>query len=200
MIMPCMNRTSAGERGSSVALVEGGSVRVGSPGAPGCTKVGVARSACCAHTDSENKPARVLPAISLLRQAFITDRSLRLRLNCKDDVECSSIEGVYVITKRQQVHVGVRPAICAISFLLLPSVIVMTLRLNSLCSVDGRLEGDQILFLTLRLFLAPGHTLFRSIMPDLPLLLSKLPVIKFSEWTVAVALPFHNSLSPSIME
>jgi hypothetical protein len=35
MIMPCMNSTSACERGGSVALVEGGNVLLGFPGAPG---------------------------------------------------------------------------------------------------------------------------------------------------------------------
>ena len=70
-------RTSAGERGGSVALVDAGSVRVGWPGAPGCTTTGVAGSACCAQTGSENVPAMVLPAISQLRhvETFITDRS-----------------------------------------------------------------------------------------------------------------------------
>ncbi|MCM3903392.1 MAG: hypothetical protein ND866_16950 [Pyrinomonadaceae bacterium] len=75
-----MNRTSAGERGGSVALVDGGSVRVGWPGAPGCTTTGAAGSACCAQTGSENKPTRVLPAISpiLHAETFITDPSLHL--------------------------------------------------------------------------------------------------------------------------
>ena len=43
MIMFCMNRVSAGECGGNVARVEGGSVRVGWPGAPGWTTTGV----CC---------------------------------------------------------------------------------------------------------------------------------------------------------
>ena len=66
-----MNCTSAGERGGSVALVDGGSVRVGWPGAPGCTRVGGAGSACCAQTDTENKPARENAAISARRHAEI---------------------------------------------------------------------------------------------------------------------------------
>jgi len=41
MIMPCMNCTSAAELGGSVALVEGGNVLVGWPGAPGWTTIGV---------------------------------------------------------------------------------------------------------------------------------------------------------------
>src|SRR6266550_2691584 len=79
MIMPCMNRVSAVERGGSVALVDGGSVRVGWPGAPGWTTTGVAGSPVCAQTGSENNPASVLAAINPLRHAetFITDRSLR---------------------------------------------------------------------------------------------------------------------------
>jgi hypothetical protein len=40
MLIPCMNSTSFGERGGSVALVDGGSVRVGWPGEPGCTTTG----------------------------------------------------------------------------------------------------------------------------------------------------------------
>src|SRR6266446_3371528 len=106
MIIPCMNRTSADERGGSVALVDGGSVRVGWPGAPGCTTIGVAESVCCAQTGRVNNPARVLADISPLRHAFITDRSLRLHLKCKDDVEWSSIEG-HLITKRHPGHLGV---------------------------------------------------------------------------------------------
>src|SRR5712692_7916853 len=86
MIMPCMNSTSFAELGGSVALVDGGSVRVGWPGAPGCTTTGVPGSACCAQTGSENKPARVLAATSPLRHAAppITDWSLRWPLKGKD--------------------------------------------------------------------------------------------------------------------
>jgi len=36
-----MNATSAGERGGGVALVDGGSLLLGSPGAPGCTTTGL---------------------------------------------------------------------------------------------------------------------------------------------------------------
>jgi len=80
MIIPCMNSTSFGERGGSVALVDGGSVRVGWPGAPGCTTTGVAGSACCAKTGSENKPARVLAVINPPRKVVIpiSDRGLSL--------------------------------------------------------------------------------------------------------------------------
>lgn len=85
--MSCMNRTSAGERGGSVALVEGGSVRVGWPGAPGWTTTGVADSDCCAETMSENRPAIVLTTMRPLRKSLNTDHSVRLLLECKDDLE-----------------------------------------------------------------------------------------------------------------
>ena len=48
-----------------MARVEGGSVRVGWPGAPGWTTTGVAGSPCCAETDSDNKHARAPAAKSL---------------------------------------------------------------------------------------------------------------------------------------
>ena len=64
MIICCMNCTSAGEGGGSVALVEGGNVRVGWPGAPGWTTTGVS----CAETDSDIKIASVPAAMSLSRK------------------------------------------------------------------------------------------------------------------------------------
>src|ERR1700693_3967411 len=65
MIMPCMNSTSACDRGGNVALVEGGSVLLGFPGAPGCTTTGaVAESPCCACASIE-KHARALAASSM---------------------------------------------------------------------------------------------------------------------------------------
>src|SRR5258708_4288650 len=48
-IMPCMKSTFAGDRGGSVALVDGGSVLLGLPGAPCCTTTGFAGSVCPAH-------------------------------------------------------------------------------------------------------------------------------------------------------
>src|SRR5438046_8025305 len=114
MIIPCINSTSFGERGGSVALVDGGSVRVGWPGAPGCTTTGVAGSACCAQTGSENKPARVVAATSPLRHAAtpLTDRSLGLPLKCKDliGVEWSSTEG-FTLSQSTAKGTWVRPAI-----------------------------------------------------------------------------------------
>src|SRR6266853_2648851 len=58
MIMPCMNSTSACDRGGSVGLVDGGSVRLGLPGAPGCTTTGFAGSVCCAHLAGEKRPVK----------------------------------------------------------------------------------------------------------------------------------------------
>lgn len=89
-----------------MALVDDGSVRVGWPGAPGCTTTGGAGSACCAQTGSENKLTRILPAISPLRHAetFITYGSLCLLLALKVliDFEWSSIDGAHLITKPLQ--------------------------------------------------------------------------------------------------
>jgi hypothetical protein len=90
MIIPCMNSTSFGERGGSVALVDGGSVRVGWPGAPGCTTTGGAGdSACCAQTGSDKKHVRTPAAISLLRGAAtqMTDRNLSLALKVNDCID-----------------------------------------------------------------------------------------------------------------
>src|SRR5690349_9578385 len=58
MIMPCINSTSACESGRSAAFVEGGSVLLGLPGAPGCTTTGLVESFCCAATAQDNRPAR----------------------------------------------------------------------------------------------------------------------------------------------
>src|SRR6266852_6440603 len=65
MIMPCMNSTSACDRGGSVPFVDGGSVLLGLPGAPGCTTTGVAGLACCASAGTEKRPAGALTASSV---------------------------------------------------------------------------------------------------------------------------------------
>src|ERR1700691_3303874 len=57
MIIPCMNFTSACDRGGSAPLVEGASVLLGFPGAPGCTTTGAALSVCCAHAAENASPA-----------------------------------------------------------------------------------------------------------------------------------------------
>ncbi|MEP6904267.1 MAG: hypothetical protein ABJA66_21290, partial [Actinomycetota bacterium] len=92
MIIPCMNSTSFAEWGGSIALVEGGSMRVGWPGAPGCTKTGdTLELACCAQTVSDKKHTRAPAAMSPLcdAAAMITDRSLSLALKGND---CIGIE------------------------------------------------------------------------------------------------------------
>src|SRR5258708_16030363 len=85
-----MNCTSAGEAGGNVALIVGGTVRVGFPGAPGWTTTGVAGAVCCALTRKENKLARVLAAASThehaatlnktrISQVHLTERGLMCR-------------------------------------------------------------------------------------------------------------------------
>src|ERR1700719_3375186 len=64
MIMPCMNSTSACDRGGKVPFVEGGSVLLGCPGAPGCTTTGFVESVCFANTVEEKKTRMALAAIS----------------------------------------------------------------------------------------------------------------------------------------
>ena len=63
--MPCMNSTSAWDLGGSVAFVDGGSLLLGLPGAPGCTTTGVAGSVCCARAGSEKRPVKALTASSV---------------------------------------------------------------------------------------------------------------------------------------
>ena len=61
-------------------LVDDGRVLVGLPGAPGWTTTGVAGSACCAETDSDNKQTTVTVATlisidaSTLQQAALQVR------------------------------------------------------------------------------------------------------------------------------
>ena len=55
--MPCMNATSACDRGGSLALVDDGSVLLGCPGAPGCTTTDFCGSLCPAHRVDEKRPA-----------------------------------------------------------------------------------------------------------------------------------------------
>src|ERR1700760_4180784 len=58
--MPCMNSTSAADFGGRAARVDGGSLLLGAPGAPGCTTTGCPGLVCCAHmvrTQFEDKPA-----------------------------------------------------------------------------------------------------------------------------------------------
>jgi hypothetical protein len=87
IIIAFMNSTSFGERGGNVALVEGDIVRVGCPGAPGCTTTdGICESACCEQTGSAKKQVSATVAMThLLNVAAIllTDRSLSLEVKGK---------------------------------------------------------------------------------------------------------------------
>src|SRR6185312_2016859 len=67
------------ELGGSVALVDGGKVRLGLPGAPGCTTTGVGAGSC-PQTDSENNPKRAVASTIPGRNTAtrITVQSLRL--------------------------------------------------------------------------------------------------------------------------
>src|SRR5579863_2201418 len=77
MIMPCINSTSAGDRGGSVARVEDGSVLLGAPGAPGCTTTGFATSACWAQApkDNETTTAETLTRDGEREKIFIWTRT-----------------------------------------------------------------------------------------------------------------------------
>src|SRR5229473_1541215 len=78
MIMPCMNSTSACDRGGSLALVDVGRVLLGLPGAPGCTITGVAGSVCCDHIEEQKKAAAVPTLIgSRFRGASVTRQAAR---------------------------------------------------------------------------------------------------------------------------
>ena len=88
MIMPCMNSTSACDRGGSVAfVVDDGSVLLGWPGAPGCTTTGFAGPVCCAHMAWEEgpvrqkKPAEALAASNMPHSTAdaLPEQSFRLR-------------------------------------------------------------------------------------------------------------------------
>src|SRR5438270_1538093 len=76
MIMPCMNSTSAGERGGSFAVVEEGSLLLGLPGAPGWTTTEGAGPLCCARTAEQSNPDNRLDVRTASARA---GRSLRLR-------------------------------------------------------------------------------------------------------------------------
>ena len=71
-----MNSTSLGEVGGSLGRVDGGSLRVGWPGAPGCTMTGDAGSVCCAQTGNETEAAKILTAAT---NAPFTGLALTLR-------------------------------------------------------------------------------------------------------------------------
>src|SRR5215472_14297655 len=79
MIMPCMNSTSACESGGNAAFVDGGSVLLGLPGAPGCTTTGFDESFCCAHTPEDKTPAKLKDATKHRNGAVIFTTGLQDR-------------------------------------------------------------------------------------------------------------------------
>src|SRR5690349_16527806 len=79
MIMPCINSTSACDSGGRVALVEGGRVLLGWPGAPGCTTTGLTESFCCARAGKEKKPVEVLATNKTPAVSKISGNSCRVR-------------------------------------------------------------------------------------------------------------------------
>ncbi len=84
-----------------MGLVVAGRIRVGWPGAPGCTTTGVAESDCCAQTGKENRHASVMAVISPLRRAETigTERKRTVSMNSFDDVEWARIAVPHFITK-----------------------------------------------------------------------------------------------------
>jgi hypothetical protein len=79
-IIPCMNFMSAFDSGGNVPCVDGGSVLLGVPGAPGCTITGCDGAPCCAETAEQKKSMKML-AIRNARCAAI-QRELELSLRC----------------------------------------------------------------------------------------------------------------------
>src|ERR1700719_2271296 len=62
MIIPCMNSTSAADRGGSTARVDDDNVLLGIPGAPGCTTTGLAGSDCWPPAAQQKTTAETLMA------------------------------------------------------------------------------------------------------------------------------------------
>jgi len=161
-----MNSASFGERGGSVARVVGGSVRVGCPGAPGCTTTGGAlESACCAQTGSAKKHVRAPATISPLRDAaaLITDRredmlasektlmnSILLRYSLINAV--ASIKGLVLhVTCAVVIHAAVIKPINLVAFVF--SVVVSLI--SFICISRGVLQPEwmklhTVFFLGLR--------------------------------------------------
>jgi hypothetical protein len=79
MIIPCMNSTSACDRGGSVPFVDAGSVLLGCPGAPGCTTTAFAGSVCAARPCETKKAVHAQAAIN------IPHSITRLRLSVRFD-------------------------------------------------------------------------------------------------------------------
>src|SRR5574341_351440 len=84
--MPCINSTSLGEPGGSVARVDAGSVLVGCPGAPGCTTTGALDSFCWAQTGSADRQVSIPIVISKFGRltSFTTDACRKLARRAND--------------------------------------------------------------------------------------------------------------------
>src|ERR1700684_942166 len=82
MIMPCMNATSAFERGGSVACVSEGSVLLGLPGAPGWTTTGDSDALWCANAVATRPKLAIIIAASAhkgVAASFAETRRARLQ-------------------------------------------------------------------------------------------------------------------------
>jgi len=107
-----MNSTSFGERGGKVALVDGGRVRVGWPGAPGCTTTGVAGPDCCALTGNDKRPVTV--RIGRSRRptgSSIIDGSLSLELNRRDFIDVDWPALKLHLTTTPEAYTNLQPSI-----------------------------------------------------------------------------------------
>src|ERR1700688_765217 len=98
--MPCMNSTSAGERGGRAARVEDGNVLVGAPGAPGCTTTGFAESLFCARAAGENKTAETLAARKARITTLRAEPGFGFTLNLKTGLSSIGWEGESFIWTR----------------------------------------------------------------------------------------------------
>src|SRR6185437_479374 len=70
-----MNSTSFGEVGGNVARVVLGRLRVGWPGAPGCTIEGATVSACCACAEGDKQHSKMPAPKSVQKLSLIPDIS-----------------------------------------------------------------------------------------------------------------------------
>src|SRR5271165_5400156 len=98
--MPCINATSAEDRGGRVGRVDDGNALLGAPGAPGCTTTGFAGSARCAPAAAERKTAAT-PAASHARITTPrTEPALALPLQRKPPCLQSGVMGTIFIWTR----------------------------------------------------------------------------------------------------
>src|SRR5579862_1239839 len=78
--MPCMNSTSADDRGGKRAFVDEGNVLLGMPGAPGCTTTGFSGGVCCERANKEKEGnERIVTRKMQLRDLHLCASSARCR-------------------------------------------------------------------------------------------------------------------------